>query len=198
MIVWRGIRAEISWKYRQLMSNYQTRTVVLVTRTVTTMKITRFTNPEYADMHLMYCFCGRNSLAALREYQPLYPYRRQPYRRVFETAHRNLRERALSCRINVLAVEDTACGMRRMCWISYTITDQPALGTFLLQQGDFLRVQYGVLCVRISCIRFTHIQHKGWSQGTNISVYSSLDGCNTVLWTNLNLCAVCCGLMRRY
>jgi hypothetical protein len=31
-------------------------------------------------------------LSALRKYQHRYPDRRQPYRRVFETVHRNLRE----------------------------------------------------------------------------------------------------------
>jgi hypothetical protein len=54
--------------------------------------------------------------------------------------------------MHMLAVEDAMCGMRRMCWILYTITYHPALITFLLQQEDFLREQYGVLYVRISCI----------------------------------------------
>jgi hypothetical protein len=43
-------------------------------------------------MHFMYGFCDRNSLAALRAYQCRCADWRQPYRRVFETAHRNLRE----------------------------------------------------------------------------------------------------------
>jgi hypothetical protein len=36
--------------------------------------------------------CDGNSVAALWEYQRRYPHRRQPYRRVFETVHRNLSE----------------------------------------------------------------------------------------------------------
>jgi hypothetical protein len=90
----------------------------------------------------------------------------------------------------VLAVEDAMCGMRRLCWISHTITHQPALVIFLLQQDDFLRVRYGVLRVVISHMIFMYNQYKGCSQGTNISVYNSLDGCYTRLWKPLNFCAV--------
>jgi hypothetical protein len=107
-------------------------------------------------------------------------------------------KRTLSCHMHVLAEEDAVWGMTRMCWISHTITDQPALITFLLQQDDFLRIQYGVLRVRISFIFFMYNQYKGCSQGTNISVYNSHDGCYTGLWTPLNFCAVCCGLTRQY
>jgi hypothetical protein len=42
-------------------------------------------------MHFVYGFSDGNSLAALREYQRRYLDRTQPYRRVFETVHRNLR-----------------------------------------------------------------------------------------------------------
>jgi hypothetical protein len=42
-------------------------------------------------------------------------------------------------------VEGAICGMRGMCWISYTVTHQPELSTFLLQQDELLRVQYGSL-----------------------------------------------------
>jgi hypothetical protein len=43
-------------------------TVVLVTRTVATTKMPRFTNAEFADIHFMYVFSDGNSPAALREY----------------------------------------------------------------------------------------------------------------------------------
>jgi hypothetical protein len=79
----------------------------------------------------------------------------------------------------VLAEEDAVCGMTRMCCISYTITHQPALITFLLQQDDFHRVQYGVLYVSVVSF-FTCNQYKGCSQGTNSSLY----GCYTGLWTH--------------
>jgi hypothetical protein len=107
-------------------------------------------------------------------------------------------KRTLSCRVNLLAVEDAVCGMRTMCCISYIITHQPALGTFFLQQEDFLTVQYGALCVTISYILFLSNQHKGCSQGTNIFVYISLNECYTSLWTPWHFCTLCCGLKWRY
>jgi hypothetical protein len=44
------------------------------------------------SMQISYGFCDGNSLAAPREYQRRYPDRREPYRHVFETVHRNLTE----------------------------------------------------------------------------------------------------------
>jgi hypothetical protein len=127
--------------------SYETRTVVLVTRTVATTKMPRFTNAEYADMRFVCGFCYGNSLAALREYQRLYPDRRKPYRRVFDTVHRNLRERG-----TLMPHARAGRGRRNVrdeegVLLSYTITHQPALGRFLLQQDDFLSMQYVVLCV---------------------------------------------------
>jgi hypothetical protein len=64
--------------------------------------------------------------------------------------------------------------------------------------NKILRVQYGVLCMRISCILSMHNQYKGCSQGKNISVSSSHDACYIRLWAPINFCAVCCGLTRQY
>jgi hypothetical protein len=73
-------------------------------------------------------------------------------------------KQALSWRMHLLAVEDTVCGMRRTCWVSYRVTNQPTLVTFILQQDVFLREQHGVLCVRMGCIRFMYNQCKGCSR----------------------------------
>jgi hypothetical protein len=44
-----------------------------------------------------------------------------------------------------------------------------------------------------------HIQSvQSCFQGTDISVYSSPNGCYTRLWTPLNFCATCCGLTMQY
>jgi hypothetical protein len=59
----------------------------------------------------------------------------------------------------VLAVGDLMSEMEKMCCISYTITHQPAHIRFLLQQ-EFLRVQYDILYVRISCILSIYNQYK--------------------------------------
>jgi hypothetical protein len=66
--------------------------VVQATRIVAIVKMLRFANEEYADMHFVYGFCDGNALAALREYQFRYADWRQPCRRVFETVLRNMRE----------------------------------------------------------------------------------------------------------
>jgi hypothetical protein len=109
-----------------------------------------------------------------------------------------LKKQALSCLMHVLAEEDAVCGMRRMCWISHMITHQPALVTFILQQDDFLKVQYGVLDVRISRILFMYNQYKGCSQRTIISVYGVLDVCYTRDCGHINFYAVYSGLMKQY
>jgi hypothetical protein len=107
------------------------------------------------------------------------------------------RKHACLCQMPMLAVEDKMCRMRGMCWISYTVTLQPALVRFFLQQ-DLLRVQYGLLYGRISCVISLYNQCNGWIQETNISVLSSHDWCYTGLWMCLNFCITCCLLMRHY
>lgn len=57
VIVWRGLRTESSWTYRPLNCSYQTRTVAPVTWKTATTIMSKFTNAEYADMHLVYGFC---------------------------------------------------------------------------------------------------------------------------------------------
>jgi hypothetical protein len=104
-------------------------------------------------MHFACGFCDGNSLVALRYYQRRYSDRRQPYRRV-QYLKRCIviwEKQALSWRMYVLALEFAMCNVRRMCWISYMITHQPADVTFLLQQDD-----HGVLCLGISCIIFMY------------------------------------------
>jgi hypothetical protein len=74
------------------MGCYQIRTLVPVTRTVAAKKMPRYNNAEYGDMNFLCGFLDVNALAAFREYQHQYPDRRQPYRRVLERVHCNLRE----------------------------------------------------------------------------------------------------------
>jgi hypothetical protein len=74
--------------------------------------------------------------------------------------------------------DGASCGMRRVYWVWCTLTLQPALIRFLLQQ-DSLGVQYGILCLRIGYVHSMYNQHKGFSQGTSISVCSSPSGCCT-------------------
>jgi hypothetical protein len=95
-------------------------------------------------------------------------------------------KQALSWCVHLLAVEDVVCGIRRMCWISCTVTHQPALVTFLLQQDDFRRDQHGVLWVRIIYIS---LMHNRWQQGTNMSVYGLLDSAAQD-YIHLNVCTV--------
>jgi hypothetical protein len=104
-------------------------------------------------------------------------------------------KQAPSCYMPMLDMGDTISGMRTIYWMSYIITHQPALFRFILEQ-KFVRVQYGRVCLRISCILSMYNQYKGCSQETNISVSSHHSGCYTRLWTFLSLCAMWCGLVR--
>jgi hypothetical protein len=63
--------------------SYQTRRIGTTGR-IATIKMSKFTNAEVADMHFVYGFCNGNSLGALREYQHQYPNKRQIYGRGFE------------------------------------------------------------------------------------------------------------------
>jgi hypothetical protein len=66
-------------------------------------------------------------------------------------------KQALLLRMDLLAVEDGMCVMGRLCWTLHTITHQPALVTFHLQQDDFLKERHGVLCMRMSRNSFLYI-----------------------------------------
>jgi hypothetical protein len=115
----------------------------------------RFTSAEfvYTRMYFVYGFCDGNSLAALKEYQHLNLDRRQPCWCVLQRWIVFWGKQALSCRMNVLAVEAAICGPKRMWWITDTITHQQALVRFLLHQ-DILRERYVILWVRISSVSF--------------------------------------------
>jgi hypothetical protein len=89
----------------------------------------------------------------------------------------------------LLAVKDAVFGMRRMCWISYTVTHQPALiVTFLLQQDDFLRAAWHAL--RENTVIPFHVPVQGLQQETNMPVYIFLDWSYVTLITPLNICAL--------
>jgi hypothetical protein len=53
-------------------------------------------------------------------------------------------KQALSWRMHLLVMEDTASRMLRLCWIMHVITHQPALVTFILQRTTFLAVWHTV------------------------------------------------------
>jgi hypothetical protein len=101
-------------------------------------------------------------------------------------------EQALSWRMHLLAVEDAVCGMKRMCSRPYTITHQRALSRFLLQQDDFLRVQYDVLCVRMSCILFMNKQLQPGDK------HLRLQFCGWVIHKTVETPQFLCGLTRQY
>jgi hypothetical protein len=103
-------------------------------------------------------------------------------------------ENALSCPVNVMAMEDATCRLRRIRWISYMITHQPALVRFLLQQ-DFLRVQYGILCTRISCILSKYTQ---WPGDKHICLQFLQYVLDKTVDTLQFLCCVCDELTRQY
>jgi hypothetical protein len=80
--------------------------------------------------------------------------------------------------MHLLAAEDALCGMRRVCWIPRTITHQPALVTFLLQQDYFLTEQH---VVRISCVRSNYDQCKGCCRGqTGVARHEGKSSCHEV------------------
>jgi hypothetical protein len=56
-----------------------------------TKHMARYANVEYADVQFVLGFFNDNALAAAREYELWYLERRQPDRRVFQTAHRTSR-----------------------------------------------------------------------------------------------------------
>jgi hypothetical protein len=118
----------------------------MVTRTVETTEMPIFTNEEYADMHFVYGFCDRNSLAALMEYQQQYSDRRQPYRCVFEMVHCNMRETG-----TLMPHARAGCG-RCNVWDEEDVLDiihgNPSISTPHISSaaGWFLRVQYDILC----------------------------------------------------
>jgi hypothetical protein len=104
-----------------------------------------------------------------------------------ERVNHNLRETGIFM-THALA----GCGRRNVRDedVLYTITQQPADITYLLQQNGFLREQHGLLCVRISCILF-HLQPvQMLQQGTNTSIHSFFDECYARLCTLLNFCAL--------
>jgi hypothetical protein len=135
----RGLRTECSLTLKR---SYQTRTVLPVTRTVATPKMSVLTNEKYADVHFVYSFYDGKSVAALREHQHQYPDRSLPYRRVLEAVHRNVGE-TVTLRTHALA------GRRGRSMLDDEDMSDVVHGntstTFLLQQDDFL-----TLCVRIS------------------------------------------------
>jgi hypothetical protein len=90
----------------------------------------------YMQICISCCFCGENYVAAIRENQRRYLDRKW--------------------RMQLLGVEDGMCERRRMCR-----NHQPSFVTYLLQQGNFHRLQYGVLCVWIASIFCMYIQYKG-------------------------------------
>jgi hypothetical protein len=73
-------------------------------------------------------------------------------------------KQVFSCHLCVLAVEGAVCGVRRMCWIPYTTTHQPALVAFPSQKDDSQRAAW-LLCVRISLIRSIYKQCRGCGRG---------------------------------
>jgi hypothetical protein len=108
-----------------------------------------------------------------------YPDWRQPYQHVFEIVYHNLRETG-----TLMPHADVGHGR-------HSVQDKAALyivhsnpSTHL--QLDFIRVQNGILCKRISCMLSRYNQYKLRSHGMNISVSSSRNGCSTVLWTSPN------------
>jgi hypothetical protein len=132
-------------------------------------------------MHFMYGFWDGNSLAAL-----IGSDRRQPYRRVYETARRYLREtgtvmphaRARGRRI--VRDEEDVLGI-----VPSTSTRHISSATGRLSQRAVWRtLQENQLYF------FMYNQHKGCSQDRNISVHSSLEGCYTRLRTPRNFRAV--------
>lgn len=124
------------------------------------MKMPRFTNAGHAGIYFVYDFFDGNSLAVFREYQPQYLDQTQLCWLVFEMMHHNLRETGI-----LMAHAHAGRGRHTACLILYTITNQQAPITFILQQDSFLRQQHGTLSVTISCIPFTYKQCKGCSQG---------------------------------
>jgi hypothetical protein len=154
-------------------SAVQTRTVVSVTWTEATTEMPRFTNVEFPDTDFVYGFCDGNSLAALREYQRRYPDRRQPYRRAFETAHRNLRETD-----TVMPHAHAGRGRRKCGWggLSYTTTHQHALDI----PSATGRLSQSVIVWRYLCDNQSYAFHvqpvQGLQPGDNISVCSFLNG----------------------
>jgi hypothetical protein len=125
----------------QLKRGCQTRTVLPQTTTTTS----RCNNAKCPDKHFVHGFCDGNSLAAFRDYE----YRRLPYRRVLERVRCNMRETVTLMTYAPAGRGRPMCGFRRILWTPDTVTRQPTLFKFLLQQDDFLRDQHGVLCVRM-------------------------------------------------
>jgi hypothetical protein len=91
-------------------------------------------------MHFVYGFCDGTSIIALMEYQHWYLDGRQPYKCVFEMVHHNLRETGTLMRHAHIG-----------CWRHVGRGGYVRYSRFLLKQ-DFLRVQYGIICIRISCM----------------------------------------------
>jgi hypothetical protein len=106
-------------------------------------------------------------------------------------------EKQYSCHMHVVAMEDTMCGTENVLDITH---DNPSTST---RHISFARGQlsqsaiWHTLCEN-QLHRLHNIQYKGYSHGTNTSIYSSLNGCYTRLCTPLNFCTMCCGLMRQY
>jgi hypothetical protein len=100
-------------------------------------------------MHFVHSFCDGNSITALRK-NSIDIQIRDNLTNVYLKQCTEIREKkALSCHMHALVMEDTIWCMGKMCWILYTTTHQPALITFLLQQYDFLIVQYDTVWMKL-------------------------------------------------
>jgi hypothetical protein len=73
----------------------------------------------------------------------------------------NIRIEELEMHYNALRAcgQHGRCVVRIMSRMSYTLTDQPALVTFFLQQNFF------IICMRVSRTLAMYVHHKGYSQG---------------------------------
>jgi hypothetical protein len=121
-------------------------------------------------------FCDGNSLAALREYNRLYP----------DWTRRSViwEKQALSCGVQ---------GQNVGLWLtSHAAIHQPELKRTACSDCSTIH------SASESLVAFLRSQYKDCSQGTNMCTHISLVGCFTELRTSLNFCTVCCALMRQY
>jgi hypothetical protein len=152
---------------------------VPVTRIQVTPKVPIFTNVESANMKFIYSFGAGNFLTALN---------------IDIRIGGNLTDVYLKECVVIWKKQALSWSRgRRNMWVQENVLDRPTVSkstrhssfsTGRLSQ----RAAWRAVCD--SGLYPFQLQVQGLQQGTNVSVYSLLDGCNARLCTTLNICTV--------
>jgi hypothetical protein len=193
--VWRGPGAESSWQDILLKQISDSNSSAGKNNSGNDKK-PRFANVERRDTHFVYGFSDGNPPAALKQYQCQHPDRRLPYRHVLTLYIVIWEKQTLSRCRQALAVENVTRVEQDVLDNAGDASTSPlhvSAATGWLSERPIWRTACDISCT-LPC---TYDHYKGYSQGTNASVYSSLDECCNTSVDFSQSWAMCCCLTRR-